>query len=108
VLAGKARTVLVACGGECTVSLGPDADRVFGQGGPSQEAADTDGPDGGTPAAGGLVDWSTSERARQSGLSLRKALVTHEATAVLEARGDAMVTGPTRTNANDLVLMLIR
>jgi len=119
-------TVLVACGGECTVSLGPDADRMFGQGGPSQEAAigaalaldgvhgiaamfaDTDGADGGTPVAGGLVDWSTSERARQSGLSLRKALVTHEATAVLEACGDAMVTGPTQTNANDLVLILIR
>lgn len=119
-------TVLVACGGECTVSLGPDADRMFGQGGPSQEAAigaalaldgvpgiaamfaDTDGSDGGTPVAGGLVDWSTSDRSRQSGLSLRKALVTHEATAVLEACGDAMVTGPTQTNANDLVLILIR
>ncbi|HEY1346732.1 MAG TPA: MOFRL family protein [Streptosporangiaceae bacterium] len=62
------------------MSLGPDADRVFGRGGPGQEAAigaalaldgihgiaapfaDTDGSDGGTPAAGGLVDWSTGER----------------------------------------------
>jgi glycerate-2-kinase len=32
-------TVLVACGGEYTVSLGPDADQMFGKGGPSQEAA---------------------------------------------------------------------
>jgi len=105
---------------------GPRGARAFGRGGPGQEAAigaalaldgargiaalfaDTDGSDGGTRAAGGLVDWSTSERARQSGLSLRKALVTHEATAVLEACGDAMVTGPTRTSANDLVLILIR
>ena len=119
-------TVLVACGGECTVSLGPDADRLFGRGGPSQEAAigaalaldgvhgiaamfaDTDGSDGGTAIAGGLVDWSTGERARQEGMSLRKALVAHEATAILEACGDAMVTGPTQTNANDLVLILIR
>jgi glycerate 2-kinase len=119
-------TVLVACGGECTVSLGPDADRVFGRGGPSQEAAigaalaldgihgiaamfaDTDGSDGGTGNAGGLVDWSTGERARQQGMSLRKALVAHETTAILEACGDAMVTGPTQTNANDLVLILIR
>ncbi|HEY1343898.1 MAG TPA: hypothetical protein VGF54_02775 [Streptosporangiaceae bacterium] len=69
-----------ACRGECTVSL----------------------------AGRGLVDWSTGERARQSGLSLRKALVTHEATAVLEACGDAMVTGPGPTNANDLVLIPIR
>ena len=58
--------------------------------------------------AGGLVDWSTGERARQKGMSLRKALVAHEATAILEACGDAMVTGPTQTNANDLVLILIR
>jgi glycerate-2-kinase len=119
-------TVLVACGGECTVSLGPDADRLFGLGGPSQEAAigaalaldgargivamfaDTDGADGGTPIAGGLVDWSTSERAGQAGTSLRKALVAHGATAILEECGDAMVTGPTQTNANDLVLILIR
>ncbi|MGH3283938.1 MAG: glycerate kinase type-2 family protein, partial [Streptosporangiaceae bacterium] len=86
-------TVVVACGGECTVSLGPDADELFGRGGPSQEAAvgaalaldgltgivalfaDTDGSDGGTAIAGGLVDWSTAARAREHGLSLRKGLV---------------------------------
>jgi len=63
-------TVVVACGGEYTVNLGPDADRLFGRGGPSQEAAvgaalaldgvpgivalfaDTDGSDGGTAIAG--------------------------------------------------------
>jgi glycerate 2-kinase len=119
-------TVIVAGGGEYTVSLGADAGRLFGRGGPSQEAAigaalaldgahgiaamfaDTDGSDGGTPVAGGLVDWSTSERARRGGLSLRKALVTHEATAILEACGDAMVTGLTGTNVNDLVLILVR
>ena len=119
-------TVIVACGGECTVSLGADSGRLFGRGGPSQEAAigaalaldgahgvaamfaDTDGSDGGTPIAGGLVDWLTSQRARQSGISLRKALVAHETTMVLEACGDAMVTGLTQTNANDLVLIGVR
>jgi glycerate-2-kinase len=105
------------------VSLGLGAGQLFGQGGPSQEAAigaalaldgvhgiaalfaDTDGSDGGTPVAGGLVDWSTSERARQRGMSLRKTLVAHEATMILEACGDAIVTGMTQTNANDLVLI---
>jgi glycerate-2-kinase len=119
-------TVMVACGGESTVSLGSGAGQLFGKGGPSQEAAigaamaldgvpgivamfaDTDGSDGGTPVAGGLVDWSTSERARQRGMSLRKALVTHEATAILQACEDAIVTGMTRTNANDLVLIVVR
>jgi glycerate 2-kinase len=118
--------VIVACGGECTVSLGSGADRLFGRGGPSQEAAvgaalaldgsdgiaalfaDTDGSDGGTGIAGGLVDWSTAERARRGGVSLRRALVDHGTTAALEACGDAIVTGMTQTNANDLVLILIR
>jgi glycerate-2-kinase len=108
------------------VSLGPDADRLFGKGGPSQEAAigaalvldgvdgvvamfaDTDGSDGGTGIAGGLVDWSTSRRASQNGVSLRKGLVAHEATAILEACEDAVLTGATQTNANDLVLILVR
>jgi glycerate 2-kinase len=119
-------TVVVACGGECTVSLGPDADARFGQGGPSQEAAvgaalaldglagivalfaDTDGSDGGTAIAGGLVDWSTAGRARDQGLSLRKGLVDHATTALLEACGDAVLTGATLTNANDLVILVVK
>ena len=119
-------TVVVACGGECTVSLGPDADRLFGRGGPNQEAAvgaalaldgapgiaalfaDTDGSDGGTAIAGGLVDYSTAGRAIEQGLSLRKGLVDHVTTALLEACGDAVLTGATRTNANDLVIIAIR
>ena len=109
-------TVVVACGGECTVNLGPDADALFGRGGPSQEAAvgaalaldgaagivalfaDTDGSDGGTAIAGGLVDWSTAGRAREQGLSLRKGLVDHATTALLDACGDAVLTGGTLTN----------
>lgn len=116
-------TVVVACGGECTVSLGPDADELFGRGGPSQEAAvgaalaldgapgivalfaDTDGSDGGTAIAGGLVDSSTAGRAREQGLSLRKGLVDHATTALLEACGDAVLTGATQTNANDLIII---
>ena len=116
-------TVAVACGGECTVSLGPDADARFGRGGPSQEAsvgaamaldgapgivalfADTDGSDGGTAIAGGLVDSSTAARAGEQGLSLRKGLVDHATTALLEACGDAVLTGATRTNTNDLIII---
>jgi len=116
-------TVVVGCGGECTVSLGPDADALFGQGGPSQEAAvgaalaldgapgivalfaDTDGSDGGTAIAGGLVDSSTARRAREQGLSLRKGLVDHATTVLLEACGDAVLTGATQTNANDLIII---
>jgi glycerate 2-kinase len=119
-------SVMVACGGEYTVNLGPDADRLLGRGGPSQEAAvgaalaldgvegiaalfaDTDGSDGGTAIAGGLVDGSTAGQARRLGLSLRKGLVDHETTAILQACGDAMLTGATMTNANDLVVIAVR
>ncbi len=118
--------VVVGCGGECTVTLGPDAEDHFGQGGPSQEAAvgaalaligvdgvvalfiDTDGADGGTEVAGGLVDWSTDFSARRQGISLRKKLVAHETKTTLEALGDAVVTGLTQTNANDLAVIVIR
>ena len=114
---------MVACGGECTVTLGPGADELFGRGGPSQEAAvgaalaldgvpgivalfaDTDGSDGGTAIAGGLVDSATARRAREQGLSLRKGLVDHATTALLEACGDAVLTGVTRTNANDPIII---
>jgi len=117
--------VVVGCGGECTVTLGADAEGRFGLGGPSQEAAigaalaltggngvvalfiDTDGCDGGTEVAGGLVDSSSNARARQRGLSLKKVLVAHETRAALEVLGDAVMTGLTRTNANDLVVLLI-
>jgi glycerate 2-kinase len=119
-------TVMVACGGEYTVNLGPDAGGLLGRGGPSQEAAvgaalaldgiegiaalfaDTDGSDGGTAVAGGLVDWLTPVQARRQGLSLRKGLVDHETTAILLACGDAVLTGATQTNANDLIILAVR
>jgi glycerate 2-kinase len=103
--------------------MGPDADGLFGQGGPSQEAAvgaalaldgvpgivalfaDTDGSDGGNAIAGGLVDSATAGRAREQGLSLRKGLVDHATTAILDACGDAVLTGATRTSANDLIII---
>jgi hydroxypyruvate reductase/glycerate 2-kinase len=118
-------SVVVGCGGECTVSLGPKAAELFGKGGPSQEAAigaalalsgvegvvglflDTDGSDGGTDIAGGLVDGSTAQRAREQDISLRRVLTAHDAKATLESLGDAVATGFTQTNANDLVVMVI-
>ena len=67
--------------------------------------ADTDGSDGGTAIAGGLVDSATAGRDREQALSLRKGLVDHATTALLEACGDAVLTGPTLTNASDLVII---
>jgi glycerate-2-kinase len=56
----------------------------------------------------GLAGRCTGARAWQRGMSVRKALVAGEASAVLQACGDAIVTGMAWTNANDLVLIVVR
>jgi len=112
---------LIAAGGETTVSL---KDK-HGQGGPNQEmaisaalqlekmdgvvfaAVDTDGTDGLTSFAGGIVDSSTVMRARQKGLDLRESLFSHDTATALNELGDAIITGHTGTNVNDLYLVLV-
>jgi glycerate-2-kinase len=56
------------------------------------------------PDADALLAWSTAGRARERGLSLRKGLVDHATTVLLEACGDPVLTGATLTNANDLII----
>ena len=115
--------VLVGCGGEATVALGGDG--AFGAGGPNQEAAlaaalaladgvpiaacflDTDGSDGGTAAAGAIVDGHTAGRATGAGLDLEAALVSHRSGDALAELGDRVLTGPTQTNVNDLFVIAI-
>jgi glycerate-2-kinase len=98
---------------------------VSGQGGANQELAvgacldldetnpiaicalDTDGTDGPTSLAGALTDGSTSKRAAQKGYDLFKMLMEHNVATVLKATGDAVITGPTGTNVNDLVICVI-
>jgi hydroxypyruvate reductase len=69
-------------------------------------AAGTDGTDGPTDAAGGVVDASTARRAAAAGLDLRRALADNDANAALGATDDLIVTGPTRTNLLDLYLVV--
>jgi len=109
-------------GGEHTVELGARGPR--GAGGPNQEAAlaaalelagggeaavvclDSDGTDGPTDAAGGVVDDLTAPAAAAASLDLAAALAGHDAYAALAALGDLVVTGPTGTNVNDLKVAL--
>lgn len=110
----------IVSGGEATVTVRGD-----GRGGPNQEfalslaveldgvegwaafAADTDGHDGPTDAAGGLVDGRTAQTIRKNGVNPEDALQNNNAHAALEA-GDALLfTGPTGTNVNDLRVALI-
>ncbi|MDR7417157.1 MAG: glycerate kinase [Armatimonadota bacterium] len=115
---------LPAClvlGGETTVTV-----RGMGKGGRNQELAlsaalalegvrgvlvvsfATDGTDGPTDAAGGVVDGATVFRARACGRDPRQHLARNDAYPCLDAVGGLLRTGPTGTNVNDLVLVLIR
>ncbi len=65
-------------------------------------AAGTDGRDGPTEAAGGLVDEGTLDRIRARGLSPEALLEENDSHRALAAAGDLFVTGPTGTNVADL------
>ena len=110
----------VVSGGEATVTVRGD-----GTGGPNQEfaltlaveldgvggwaalAADSDGNDGPTDAAGGLVDGATADAIRSGGIDPEEALANNDAYAALEAGRALLVTGPTGTNVNDLRVALV-
>jgi phosphoglycerate dehydrogenase-like enzyme len=108
-------TVIVACGGECTVNLGPDADALFGKGGPRAGPArrprsgprspwtaskglkgvvamfaDTDGSDGATPrvAVGPApADWAAEAIRRGGG---EPVTLDQEPTGLVWTDGSAM------------------
>ena len=67
----------------------------------------TDGTDGPTNAAGGLVDPLTCSRAIRMGLEPFKFLQENDAYHFLEATGDLIITGPTQTNLMDIQILLV-
>ncbi|MGD2200151.1 MAG: glycerate kinase [Candidatus Bathyarchaeota archaeon] len=67
----------------------------------------TDGIDGPTEAAGALVDGATLRRARREGLNPLEYLDENDSFSFFNQLGDALVTGPTGTNVNDLNLILV-
>ena len=69
-------------------------------------AAGTDGTDGPTDAAGGLVDGTTVGKGRAAGLDAAEALADNDAYGFLRESGDLVVTGPTNTNLLDLYIVL--
>lgn len=66
--------------------------------------AGTDGTDGPTEDAGGLVDHLSCERGGIEGLSVDDHLRRADSGRFLEASGDLVSTGPTGTNVCDMVL----
>ena len=70
-------------------------------------ALDTDGSDGPTDIAGALTDGTTPGRAGAAGVDLHHALNRHDVSRALRASGDAVITGPTGTNVNDIVIVVV-
>jgi hydroxypyruvate reductase len=114
------RPACLISGGETTVTV-----RGEGMGGRNQEFAlaaaleiegseqivvlsgGTDGTDGPTDAAGGIVDGTTIRRAKDKGLDGRAHLEKNDSYPFLLAADDLLVTGPTFTNVMDLRLILV-
>ncbi len=110
----------IVSGGEATVTVrgggagGPNLEfalalavELDGVGGWAAFSADTDGHDGSTDAAGGMVDGDTAGEIRGSGVDPEEALSENDSYAALEAGGGLIVTGPTGTNVNDVRVALI-
>ncbi len=111
----------IIVGGESTVTVTGDA----GRGGPNQELAlafasqmlpcgpfacaciDTDGTDGPTDLAGGVVDDRTTAEAAAIGIHLGDVLRRHDSAAALERLGSAVVTGHTGTNLQHLRVVVL-
>jgi glycerate 2-kinase len=70
-------------------------------------ALGTDGIDGPTDAAGAIVDGASLSKAQLRGLDPVKHLRENDSYSFFEALGDAVFTGPTGTNVNDLTLILV-
>ncbi|MCW5852586.1 MAG: DUF4147 domain-containing protein, partial [Anaerolineae bacterium] len=112
------RPACVVLGGETTVTV-----RGQGKGGRNQELAlaaipalaglddvllltvATDGSDGPTDAAGAFADGTSLSRAQALGLDPLAYLANNDAYTFLERLGDLLITGPTRTNVNDLTFI---
>jgi glycerate 2-kinase len=113
-----AKSVCLIAGGETTVTV-----QGTGKGGRNQETAlsaaevikglenclfislATDGEDGPTDAAGAAVDGYTIEKGTHLGMDAGDYLSRNDAYHFLKRTGSLIMTGPTGTNVNDLVIM---
>ena len=109
----------IIIGGETVVTL-----RGNGKGGRNQQLAlaaaerisgldqtlifslGSDGTDGPTDAAGGIVDGSTLEKLATIGINIDKILANNDSYHGLQAVDGLIITGPTGTNVNDVTVIL--
>ncbi len=117
------KPIAIVAGGETTVTL-----KGHGKGGRNQEVAlafaihaeyqklpgnwvflsgGTDGRDGPTEAAGGIVDSGTIQRIINAGANPANLLAENDSFSALKAAHDLLMTGATGTNVADLQLLLV-
>ncbi|MFN6992021.1 MAG: glycerate kinase [Fervidobacterium sp.] len=115
------KPVAIIAGGETVVKVNGN-----GKGGRNQELAlafaieieglkdtalcsfGTDGTDGPTDAAGGIVDGETCQKIRKSGLRPEEFLLNNDSYNALKIADSLLITGPTGTNLNDIVILIVR
>jgi hydroxypyruvate reductase len=115
------KPICLISGGETTVTI-----RGGGSGGRNQEfalaasiaaaglenmvvlSAGTDGTDGPTEAAGGIIDGATVSRGAALGLDAGEFLARNDSYHFLRATRDLLITGPTFTNVMDLQIILAK
>jgi glycerate-2-kinase len=110
----------IIIGGETTVTV-----KGRGKGGRNQELAlsslrklngincvlatlGTDGIDGGTDAAGAIVDGMSYKRGEKKQQKIEELLKDNNSNKFFKSLKDLIITGPTGTNVNDLTVILVR
>jgi glycerate-2-kinase len=124
VRSGSGREVFVAVG-EPTVEINVPQGQKLGKGGRSQHlallmaramkgdehmaflSAGTDGTDGHTPAAGGIVDGNTVAQLEEAKIDVEDALTRYDSFTALGKIDARLETGPTDTNVTDLHLLAV-
>ena len=71
-------------------------------------SAGSDGTDGPTDAAGGIVDGATAMRLKGKGLNIQEILDNNDSYNALAAVDGLIKTGPTGTNVNDVTVILCK
>lgn len=94
-------------GGRCQELALAAAIGIEGLSGVVVLAAGTDGTDGPTEAAGAVVDGETLRRGREAGAEGSRSLEENDSHEFHLKAGSLLVTGPTGTNVNDLVLIVV-
>jgi glycerate 2-kinase len=95
---GGRNTELALCAAAALVGWGP---------GVLVASLATDGGDGSSPSAGAVVDGTTVARGLQLGLDPHTALARNDSYTYLSHLGDALMTGPTGTNVNDVMAVFV-